>query len=231
MPAEQIFLPILGLILVVVGLWALVRYKPGRKSKPQPNLAARFSGVRLDKPSQPQNSEALMADDDPMSLLDHATANIDTSVAAASDLAGKSETELLSDASEVLVLNVLPSKVVSFEGSEVLKVLKSYELKFGEMNLFHALDEQGGYLYSVMRYHSDGEQGGFDLQSLTDEQIDGLTFLMPLPHPKPAIASEWMLSHSGSMARDLDASVYREDMQALDRAGRDDISERASRYL
>lgn len=229
MESSTVLVAVAGLILVALGMAIVFKARASKKqTKAQPNLAARFSGVRLDKPAQAQEPSL---DEDPMSVLDHATANIDTTAAAQNhELLGKSESDLLAEAQEVLVANLLPNSG-AFEGTELLKVLQSYELKFGEMNLFHAHDQEGTYLYSVMRYHNDGEQGGFDLQSLCDEQVDGLTFLVPLPHPKPAQAAEWMLTQSGGIARDLSANVYREDMQVLDSAGRNELTHRAAQYL
>lgn len=180
-----------------------------------------------------------------LSSLEHATADIkpvsDTSTDSSGNLldAHLQEQELqdhnsaLRNAAEVVSLTLLPNQLLNFDGDTVLQILDAYGLKFGEMNLFHRYEEADGsgpLLFSVMRYaEKDGTQP-FDLQTLSDETVDGLTFFLPLPHPKASAGIGAMLSMSGSMARDLNATIYDENFELLDRQGRETIREFVTDY-
>lgn len=179
-----------------------------------------------------------------LSSLEHATADIQT--VSKSDASGnlldahlqeqemQDQNSALRNAAEVVSLTVLPqNSLMNFDGDTVLQILDAYGLKFGEMNLFHRYEESDGsgpLLFSVMRYaERDGTQP-FDLQTLSDETVDGLTFFLPLPHPRASAGIGAMLSMSGSMARDLNAIVYDEDFEPLDRKGRDALREFVTDY-
>ena len=222
----------------MLGIWIISRgINAGKSAKDQPNLAARFSGVRTDQPPVvPRGERAKPApitaqtDDagDPMALLDRATASLEATASEPAPDAPLSEMELLSGASEVIVITLLPKQLVTFDGSEVLSVLTAYGFKYGEMNLFHQYGQ--GYLYSVMRYHAGDTSEGFDLQSMQDEPIDGLTFIMPLPHPKAVHAADVLLSQAASIARDLGASINTESLKPLGRTEREALLNQAKRY-
>lgn len=133
----------------------------------------------------------------------------------------------LRNPSEIITLMLMPNDIVNFNGQTVLDVLHSYGLKFGEMNLFHRYEETDGsgvLWFSVMRYHAaDGNSVPFDLQTLGDENIDGLTFFLPLPHPNANAGIGAMLSMSASIASDLNGTVYTEEFQKLERTDRDHL--------
>lgn len=238
MTDQSWFIILCGILILMLGIWIISRgIKAGKSNKEQPNLAARFSGVRTDQPpvvprgerAQTQaTSNQTDASSDPMAALDRATASLEATASEPAPPQALSEMELLSGASEVIVITLLPKQLVTFDGSEVLSVLSAYGFKYGEMNLFHQYGED--YLYSVMRYHAADASEGFDLQSMQDEPIDGLTFIMPLPHPRSVHAADVLLSQAASIARDLSASINTENLSPLGRAEREALLNQAKRY-
>lgn len=186
---------------------------------------------------------------DTLSSLEHATADIMPKVDVVDEEAFSGQSTVLDShlqaqeiqdsqsalqmAEEVVTLTLLPNQVLNFDGDTVLEVLSAHGLKFGEMNLFHRFEEADGsgmMLFSVMR-HAEGEGTlPFDLQTLSDETVDGLTFFLPLPHPKATAGLSAMLSLTGGIARDLNASIYDEDFELFDRQKRDDMAQYVHEY-
>lgn len=186
---------------------------------------------------------------DTLSSLEHATADIMpvTDAVKAEQFEGssnllddhmqaqdiKDQNSALHSAAEVVSLTVLPNQVVNFDGDTLLQLLDTYGLKFGEMNLFHRYEEtdgSGSLLFSVMRYSEAEGTLPFDLQTLSDETVDGLTFFLPLPHPKASAGIGAMLSMAASMARDLNATVYDEKFETLERTNREALRDYVTNY-
>lgn len=187
---------------------------------------------------------------DTLSSLEHATADIMPVVESgeATDYEGSSslldshlqqqelldQNSALRNAAEVVSLTLLPiNQLMNFDGDTVLQILDAYGLKFGEMNMFHRYEESdgtGSLLFSVMRHSEKEGTLPFDLQTLSDETVDGLTFFLPLPHPKASAGIGAMISMAGSMARDINATVYNESFEPLDRHQRDALREYVTGY-
>ena len=87
MTDQSWFIILCGILILLLGIWIITRgIKVGNSSKEQPNLPARFSGVRTDPPPVVPRGErtqapaaAAQADAsvDPMAALDRATASLE----------------------------------------------------------------------------------------------------------------------------------------------------------
>ncbi len=122
------------------------------------------------------------------------------------------EASALSTAAEFIALNIYPERRV-LSGEKTLKVLLKYGLRFGEMACFHRYTEDGSkLLFSVLQITDEGA-AGFDLETLSTEQVKGLAFFLALPHSDVQNAFDTMDSISRLIAREIDGIVYDQNNQ------------------
>lgn len=85
--------------------------------------------------------------------------------------------------SEVLVLNVTAKDGRVFSGDDLLQILITSGLKFGDMNIFHkrlSKEQQGTVIFSVANMLNPGT---FDLNNMDDFTTLGISFFLALPTP------------------------------------------------
>ncbi|SDB90236.1 cell division protein ZipA C-terminal FtsZ-binding domain-containing protein [Acinetobacter boissieri] len=119
----------------------------------------------------------------------------------------------LATAKEIIALNVYSTHQHVLSGEKALKALLKYGLRFGEMSCFHRheqTDIPSSLMFSVLRITEEGPVG-FDLESLSTEQIHGLAFFLALPHPHAQQGFDMMASIAGLIARDLGGKVFDEN--------------------
>ena len=122
------------------------------------------------------------------------------------------EESALSTAVEFISLNVYPERRV-LSGEKTLKVLLKYGLRFGEMACFHRYSQDDSkLLFSVLQITDEGA-AGFDLETLSTEQVKGLAFFLALPHSDVQNAFDTMDSLSRLIAREIDGTVYDQNNQ------------------
>ena len=119
----------------------------------------------------------------------------------------------LSNAESLIALNVYPNPRKALSGDKSLKLLLKYGLRYGEMSCFHRyenIDEPSPLMFSVLRLTDNGPEG-FDLETLSTEQVQGLAFFLALPHPDVQKGFDTMVSIAGLIAREIDGTVYDEN--------------------
>ena len=122
------------------------------------------------------------------------------------------EESALATAEEFIALNVFPDHRL-LSGEKTLKVLMKYGLRYGEMACFHRYSEDNDkLLFSVLQITDDGA-AGYDLESLSTEQVKGLAFFLALPHSDVQNAFDTMDSISRLIAREIDGTVYDQNHQ------------------
>ena len=122
------------------------------------------------------------------------------------------EESALSTAVEFIALNIYPERRV-LSGEKTLKVLLKYGLRFGEMACFHRYSQDDSkLLFSVLQITDEGA-AGFDLKTLSTEQVKGLAFFLALPHSDVQNAFDTMDSISRLIAREIDGTVYDQNNQ------------------
>ncbi len=85
--------------------------------------------------------------------------------------------------SEVLVLNVMAKEGRVFSGDDLLQILITSGLKFGDMNIFHkrlSKEHQGTVIFSVANMLNPGT---FDLNNMDEFTTLGISFFLALPTP------------------------------------------------
>lgn len=126
------------------------------------------------------------------------------------------EKKKASATADVIAIN-LSSKQNLINGEELLKVVLTNGLRFGEMGLFHRLDsladEEGGKLFSLVNMV---KPGSFDVDAMEQLQTPGVCLFMTLPGPQaPRGAFETMLETAQRIASVLDCDLRDESQSAL----------------
>ena len=119
----------------------------------------------------------------------------------------------LANAETIIALNVYPNPRKALSGDKTLKVLLKYGLRFGELSCFHRYEETeevSQLMFSVLRITDEGPNG-FDLETLSGEQVQGLAFFLALPHSNVQKGFDTMVSIAGLIAREVDGTVYDEN--------------------
>ena len=80
------------------------------------------------------------------------------------------------DIRDIVVLNVLTDSE-RIKGQELLEFLMENEMSYGEMEIFHKLDNQGEVLFSLANAI---EPGTFDLSDIEEFEIQGVTLFMQI---------------------------------------------------
>lgn len=118
----------------------------------------------------------------------------------------------LANAQEFVALNVYPERRV-LSGEKTLKVLLKYGLRYGEMRCFHRYSEDNSQLlFSVLEITEDGANG-FDLETLSTQEVKGLAFFLALPHADVQNAFDTMDSLSRLIAREIEGIVMDQNDQ------------------
>src|SRR5690606_38549396 len=93
--------------------------------------------------------------------------------------------------------------------------LLKYGLRYGELACFHRYSEDDSKrLFSVLQMTDTGMEG-FDLETLSTQEVKGLAFFLALPHSDAQNASDIMHSISRLIARQVDGLVYDQNQQEL----------------
>ena len=120
----------------------------------------------------------------------------------------------LSNAEYIFALNVYPNPRRVLSGDRALKVLLKYGLRFGELSCFHRYEnteqEDSPLMFSVLRVTDEGP-AGFDLETLSAEQVQGFAFFLALPNPHAQTGFDMMVSIANLIARDIDGKVFDEN--------------------
>ncbi len=118
------------------------------------------------------------------------------------------EESALATAEDLVALNIFPDHRV-LSGEKTLKVMMKYGLRYGEMQCFHRYSEDGSkLLFSVLQVTPEGGTDGFDLETLSTEEVKGLAFFMALPHDDVQNAFDTMDSIARLVAREVQGTVY-----------------------
>ncbi len=113
--------------------------------------------------------------------------------------------------SEVLVINVMARPGTELAGDDLLPVLMSNGLKFGEMSIFHRhTDKIGGRKHGPVMFSVANalNPGTFDLNRISEFATLGVCFFMTLPNVvNNMMAFEQMLATARKVQAALDAEL------------------------
>ncbi len=134
-----------------------------------------------------------------------------------SEQSRQDEESVLATAAQLVALYLYPSPKRALSGEKTLKMLIKYGLRYGEMSCFHRYEDNeqsSPLMFSVLRISDDGAPTGFDLETLSSEEVKGLAFFLALPNANAIKGFDMMVSLAGLMARDVDGILF--DEQSLE---------------
>lgn len=172
-------------------------------------------------------AQTTVADAEPVKKADEFQLNPEIETAKISEFEGESslldvhlheqqrfdDESALATAHDIVALNVYPNPRRALSGDKTLKVLLKYGLRYGEMSCFHRYEETNELsplMFSVLRMTDNGP-AGFDLETLSTEQVQGLAFFLALPHHDGLKGFDMMTSIAGLIAREIEGKVYDEN--------------------
>jgi cell division protein ZipA len=113
----------------------------------------------------------------------------------------------------VLVLNILARDGSSLSGNSINSVARANDMVFGEMNIYHRMDDNNRSLFSMVNMV---KPGSFDPATIDELKTPGITLFMQLPGPSNAAdAFNDMLHAAQNMAEMLEASLCDRSRQPL----------------
>ncbi|NOQ88305.1 MAG: hypothetical protein GQ550_05215 [Gammaproteobacteria bacterium] len=113
--------------------------------------------------------------------------------------------------SDIIVLYILPKPDQSLAGSQINSSAQAMGLSFGEMNIFHYMDNNR----SVFSLANMLEPGSFDASTIHDIKTTGLTVFMRIQGDDPLDDLTEMLQRSYQMAGLLDARLCNHKREPL----------------
>lgn len=128
------------------------------------------------------------------------------------------QNNLLYNAEHNITITLIPAEPDAYiAGTDVLKLVNKYGMKYGAMKMFHRYKHQDGtgvLWFSMMMLSENGVES-FDLNRLPTQSLRGLALFLPLPHPEVMDGFSSMISVSKNMAIDLKATIYDDKGQVL----------------
>lgn len=113
---------------------------------------------------------------------------------------------------DVIAVHVI-CRGIPFNGEDLLRCILSYGLRFGEMSIFHRHEQptgQGKVLFSMAKAV---EPGTFDLETMTGEDITGVSFFQSLPGVNSIQAFDIMIDTAKRLATELNGDIL--DLQQI----------------
>lgn len=117
-----------------------------------------------------------------------------------------------------------------FHGESLLRNILSYGLRFGDMSLFHRHEQptgRGEILFSMARAVAPGT---FNLNTMTQESIHGVSFFLGLPGYSSILAYDIMVDTARRLAHDLKGEVLDAQQQPLTKQLAEHYRERVQEF-
>lgn len=133
------------------------------------------------------------------------------------------------DIEQVIALHVV-ARAYPFNGEDLLRCVLSYGLRFGDMSIFHRHEQpsgQGRVLFSMAKAV---EPGTFALETMTGDDIPGVSFFLGLPGVNSITAYDIMVDTARRLATELQGDVLDENQQPLTRQLVDHYRERVQEF-
>jgi len=102
-----------------------------------------------------------------------------------------------------------------FIGSDLLRCMLQYGLRFGEMNIFHRHETPSGRGEILFSMAQAVEPGTFNIDEMDRSLIAGVTFFMSLPGYKSLIAYDLLVDTARRLANELDGELLDSRTQVI----------------
>jgi len=132
--------------------------------------------------------------------------------------AEEEDAEVREEPTEVHLLHVAARTADGFAGDDILHILLSCDMRFGDMNFFHRHEESAGRGIIEFSVANMVQPGVFDLDAMADFRTPGLIFFLTLPGPRDINkAFDEMLEAARYVAEHLGGDVLDESRSVLTR--------------
>ncbi|MDT8403018.1 cell division protein ZipA [Sulfuriflexus sp.] len=130
----------------------------------------------------------------------------------------------------IIALHVLSQEGQRFNGADLLHAFMQVGLQYGEMNIFHRLQE--GSDMPVFSLANAIEPGYFELATMAETSTPALLLLMTLPHRLDALAVfDDMLDTARKLADELHGRLCDDHRSVLTRQAIDDLRASLNTYV
>ena len=129
--------------------------------------------------------------------------------------------------SDIIVLYILPKPDCTLAGSQINSSAQAMGLSFGEMNIFHYMDNNR----SVFSLANMLEPGSFDANTIHDLKTTGLTVFMQLQGDDPLDDLTEMLQRSYQLAGLLDARLCNHKREPLTEQDAENYRTQVSEFI
>jgi len=128
---------------------------------------------------------------------------------------------------DLIVIHV-EAKSAFFMGSDLLKVINQQQLKFGDMNIYHAYDETGEIIFSMSNMLQPGH---FEPDHIADMRTPGVILFMQLSLVNDSVSAFERLYHCAEvLARELDAKLTSAKRHSISEQDVDAFRKKAEYY-
>jgi cell division protein ZipA len=129
---------------------------------------------------------------------------------------------------EVVVLYILAQPDSKLSGDRINTAVRANGMVFGDMNIFHRLDERGKPVYSLANML---EPGSFDPVNLQRMLTPGIILFMQLPGPSnPLVCFNHMLQSASRIADMLGAQLCNNRRQPLNEADTEGLRKKVAAF-
>jgi cell division protein ZipA len=131
-------------------------------------------------------------------------------------------------APDVVVLYILAQPDSKLSGDRINSAVRANGMVFGEMNIYHRLDERGKPVYSLANML---EPGNFDPLSIQQMITPGIILFMQLPGPSDPLACfNHMLQSASRIADMLGAQLCNNRRQPLNEADTESLRKKVAAF-
>jgi len=196
-------------IAVVLVVYLVSYYQGRRKQPPAPRNKLRSQPLMSETDAVTADVDLTGAIDDELEQLGQII-SADTPAAEAVSVvdmpAEKREPAAVAD--QVFMLFVEAPKGVPFRGPILLGALAAAQLEFGDMDIFHRVEQDNGQEKVLFSVANIREPGTFDLSAMESFTSEGVVLFMQVPGAVDAVrAFDVMVESSRVLADNLDSRV------------------------
>ncbi|NIN34640.1 MAG: cell division protein ZipA [Gammaproteobacteria bacterium] len=145
------------------------------------------------------------------------------------DVAGSNKSD--DDGQEIIALYIISNNPSGISGPDILHIMESIGMVFGEMNIFHYFDDQavnGNPLFSLANIH---EPGVFNMQNIAGFSTTGVVMFLCLSEGSNGKAAfEKMLETARDIAASTEGQLCDKYKSPLDSKRIDELRAIASKY-
>ena len=196
-------------IAVVLVVYLVSYYQGRRKQPPAPRNKLRSQPLMSETDAVTADVDLTGAIDDELEQLGQII-SADTPAAEAVSVvdmpAEKREPAAVAD--QVFMLFVEAPKGVPFRGPILLGALAAAQLEFGDMDIFHRVEQDSGQEKVLFSVANIREPGTFDLSAMESFTSEGVVLFMQVPGAADAVrAFDMMVESARVLADNLDSRV------------------------